>query len=126
MRYLLDANSVIYLLAGSFPSLTSRVAATPAGDIGISSIAYAEVAMGSFRGKPPALRLLTSFTREIPVLPFDQTAAETYAELDFQRGSFDRLIAAHALALGSTVITRNTPDFQNVPGLKVENWTLPL
>lgn len=32
-------------------------------------------------------------------------------------------IAAHALALGCTVVTNKLREFQRVPGLKVENWT---
>ncbi|HRZ23552.1 MAG TPA: VapC toxin family PIN domain ribonuclease, partial [Candidatus Contendobacter sp.] len=32
------------------------------------------------------------------------------------------LIAAHALALGATVVTNNVREFGRVPGLTVENW----
>ena len=32
------------------------------------------------------------------------------------------LIAAHALAVGATVVTNNTRHFSKVPGLVVENW----
>lgn len=32
------------------------------------------------------------------------------------------LIAAHALALGVTVVTDNVKEFSRVPGLKVESW----
>jgi tRNA(fMet)-specific endonuclease VapC len=32
------------------------------------------------------------------------------------------LIAAHAQALGATVVTANTEEFKHVAGLKVENW----
>ena len=45
-------------------------------------------------------------------------------QLPFKRGSYDRLIAAHALSLGLTVVTGNTKHFADVPGLKVENWTV--
>ena len=37
-------------------------------------------------------------------------------------GPMDTLIAAQALRLGATVITRNVREFGRVPGLKVENW----
>ena len=36
---------------------------------------------------------------------------------------FDRLIAAHALSLGLTLVTDNERDFADVPELTVENWT---
>ena len=36
----------------------------------------------------------------------------------------DLLIAAHALALDSTLVTANEREFRRVPGLKVENWAV--
>lgn len=87
-----------------------------------SAIVYSEVALGSFHGKPPLLDLLERFIEEVPVLPFDRAAAETYARLPFKRGSFDNLIAAHALSLGLTLITDNQSDFTRMPNLVVENW----
>jgi len=60
------------------------------------------------------------------VMPFDRDASLAYGGLPFRRGSFGRLIAAHALSLGLTLVTNNEADFADVPGLKVENWTLPL
>ena len=124
MKFMLDANSVIYLLSGAFPKLTARVANTEAGTIGVSAIAFAEVAHGSSRGKPPALALLGDFIAEIPLLPFDEAAARAYAALPIKRHSYDRLLAAHALSIGAVVVTANTADFADVPGLVVENWTV--
>jgi tRNA(fMet)-specific endonuclease VapC len=119
-----DANTIINLFSGAFPKLIARVAATEVGEIGISSIAFAEVALGSENGKPPEFALLQGLIEQIPVLPFDEAAARTYALLPFKRGNFDRLIAAHALSLSLTVISRNAKDFADVPGLRVENWTV--
>ncbi len=124
MRFTLDANSVIQLLTGAQPTLTARVADTEAGAIVVSSIAFAEVALGSAAGKPPPLDVLDWFIAEIPLVDFDEAAARAYATLPFKRGNFDRLIAAHALSLGLTVITRNVKDFADVPGLRVENWAV--
>jgi tRNA(fMet)-specific endonuclease VapC len=124
MRYLFDTNSVIHLLTDTFPMLAQRVAETDAGDIGVSSITFAEVSLGAQRGKEPLQRLLDNFVSEVPVLPFDEAAARVYARLPFKRGSFDRLIASHALALGLVVVTQNTRDFADVPGLTIENWTI--
>lgn len=122
MRFMLDANTCVYLLTGAFPALTERFLALEAGSVGISSIVFAEVAMGSHNGKHPPMAILDAFLDEVPLVPFDADAARAYAGLPFKRANFDRLIAAHALSLGLTVITRNTKDFADVPGLKVENW----
>jgi tRNA(fMet)-specific endonuclease VapC len=37
-------------------------------------------------------------------------------------GGNDLLIAAHALALGHTLVTDNAREFRRVPELPVENW----
>ena len=124
MRYLFDTNSVIHLLVGEFPLLTQRVSETEAGDIGVSTVSFAEVSLGVYRGKPPAPSLLDAFASQVPLVPFDEAAARAYAALPFKRHNFDRLIAAQAVQRGLTVITRNTRDFADVPGLRVENWTV--
>lgn len=124
MKFMLDANCVINLFAGSFPRLNARVTGASSGEIVISTIAYAEIALGSQNGRPPEAQLLSALVSEIPLVAFDADAAMAYARLPFRRGNFDRLIAAHALSLGLTVVSRNTKDFADVPGLKVENWTV--
>ena len=124
MDYLLDANACILLLAGH-SHLVARAAQCGEGDLGISAIAFAEVALGSWNGKAPSLMALDALRSRIPVLPFDELAAKRYAMLPFKRGSYDRLIAAHALAMGMTLVTNNEADFADIPGLRIENWTLP-
>ena len=37
-------------------------------------------------------------------------------------GSLDLKIACIALAHAAAVLTRNTTDFAQVPGLRIENW----
>ena len=64
-----------------------------------------------------------SFFERLPVLPFDRAAAHVYARLPFSRHRFDRLIAAHALALDLTLVTANARDFRDMPDLRVEDWT---
>ena len=124
MRYMLDANAFILLLAG-FPSVAARAARCEEGELVLSAIAFAEVAHGSARGKPPPEEVLSRAIAAIPVLPFDGAAAQAYSRLVFRRGSFDRLIAAHALAADAVLVTANLGDFADVAGLKVEDWTQP-
>jgi tRNA(fMet)-specific endonuclease VapC len=102
------------------------MAACSEGEMVTSAIVFAEVLYGSARGKPPPLDRLAVLAEEVPVLPFDLKAATTYAGLPLRRHSYDQLIAAHALSLGLVVVTDNVGHLADVPGLEVENWTLPL
>ena len=77
--------------------------------------------IGAFR--QDALDQTIRFFVAVPVMPFDEGAARLYARLPFRRGSFDRLVAAHALSLGLTLVTNNGRDFADIPGLRIENWT---
>jgi tRNA(fMet)-specific endonuclease VapC len=122
-KYLIDADSAIYAMAERHSALTERMEQCEPEDIAISAISFAEIALGTHNGKQPPPDVLDAFVRAIPMLPFDEAAAREYAKLPFKRARFDRLLAAHALSLGATIITNNKGDFADVPGLKVENWT---
>jgi tRNA(fMet)-specific endonuclease VapC len=124
VKYLLDSNIIVYLTMNSNENVVRRAAECDAGDLVTSAVAFAEVAYGSMNEQPPAIEQLQAFVEEVPVLNFDYKAALTYATLPFKRGSFDRLIAAHALSHDLIVVTHNEKHFADVPGLKVENWTV--
>ncbi|MFM5914426.1 type II toxin-antitoxin system VapC family toxin [Chakrabartia godavariana] len=124
IKYLIDANSAVYSMDVGNEALKARIADCDEGTLAISVISYAEVAYGTYAGKPPAPEVLEAFIAAIPLLPFDELAAREYARLPFKRARFDRLLAAHALSIGATVVTNNESDFADVPGLKVENWTV--
>lgn len=124
MKYLLDSNAIIALVMNDDEGIVRRAAACDEGDMVTSAVAYAEVAYGSMRGQPPVFEQLQAFVEEVPVLDFDYKAALAYSTLPFKRASYDRLIAAHALSHELVVVTDNEKDFADVPGLKVENWTL--
>ena len=124
IRYLIDADTAIYALSGRYEAMRARFAELQPGEIGISVISYAEIALGSHNGKPPPPELLESFLNVVKLLPFEEAAAKEYAKMPFKRARFDRLLAAHALSIGAVVITNNEADFADVPGLKVENWTV--
>lgn len=70
--------------------------------------------------------LLEDF-RHRPVLKFDQPAArefETLRSLKLRVGTMDLRIASIALANDALLISRNLRDFERVPGLRVEDWTI--
>lgn len=124
-RYLIDADCAVYAMTARYEPLRERLIACAPGDVAISTISFAEVVLGADNGKPPSPQVLEAFIVAIPLLPFDEAAAREYARLPFKRARFDRLLAAHALSIGATIITNNETDFADVPRLKVENWTLP-
>ena len=110
-------------MTAQYPALGDRLSQCELGEVAISAISFAEIARGTHAGKPPPPDVLEAFVRAIPMLPFDEAAARAYAGLPFKRARFDRLLAAHALSIGATIITNNEQDFTDVPGLKIENWT---
>ena len=60
------------------------------------------------------------------ILPFDEPAAIKFDELrklGIRIGTMDLRIAAIALSHAFAVLTRNTVDFEEVPGLRVEDWS---
>jgi tRNA(fMet)-specific endonuclease VapC len=124
MEYMLDSNIIVYLTMNANERVVRRAAECEEGDLVTSAIAYAEVAFGSLNEQPPVIEQLRAFVEEVPVLDFDYKAALAYASLPFRRGSFDRLIAAHALSHDLIMVTHNEKHFADVPGLKIENWTV--
>ena len=111
-------------MRGSHPPLGQRLSECAAAEVAISAISFAEIVMGEGQGKLPDMPVIDAFLRVVPLLAFGEDAARAYATLPFRRRGFDRLIAAHALSIGAVVVTNNEADFADVPGLKVENWTI--
>lgn len=82
---------------------------------------------GLVRGYAMFQEILADFSR-MNVLPFDTQAAAMFTQLrgsGVRAGTMDLRIASTALSRGLTVLTRNTIDFERVPGLRVEDWTVP-
>ena len=84
------------------------------------------------RGSSRLAAQLEAILSVLPILQLEAPADHHYAELRLQLerkgtpiGPNDMLIAAHALALGLTVVTGNHAEFLRVPGLRVENWLRP-
>ncbi|MBB3983015.1 tRNA(fMet)-specific endonuclease VapC [Sphingobium fontiphilum] len=126
--FLLDTNVCIDFALARSDALRDRVRASYAAGLNISAITLAELRVGARHRGTVAEdgRKLDMMMHVLSVRPFDAAAAEIYGRMaraiGVRRKSFDRLIAAHALSLGLTLVTRNEADFADVPGLKVENW----
>lgn len=97
----------------------------------ISSITYAELVHGVEKSQAvDRNRLaLTLFLSIIPIIPFDDKAAEVYGDIRAKLegkgtpiGPMDMLIAAHAKSMGCIMVTNNTKEFQRVDDLVLEDW----
>lgn len=122
--YLVDSDCSIYAMLGSHSALRERLAQCEPGEVAISAVSFAEIMMGENLGHPPDIEVIEDFVSVVPIIQFDEAAARAYGKLPFKRARFDRLLAAHALSIGAVVVTNNEADFADVPGLKVENWTI--
>jgi tRNA(fMet)-specific endonuclease VapC len=123
-KFLLDSNICIYLLEGLAPAARRRIEGCRPGEVVTSAIAFAEV----MRGVPDdgkALSKANALFEIVRVLAFDDAAARACRRIPFRRGTFDRLIAAHALSLGLIFVTNDEHDYDMIEGLAVENWTRP-
>ena len=120
--YLLDSNVCIYVLRDAHALAAKRLEECEPGTVVTSAIVYAEVLRGVEKHGEAALATLDAFFELVPVLPFDRAAGAAFLRVPFRRARVDRLIAAHALACGLTLVTNNEGDFADVPGLRVENW----
>ncbi len=131
MRYLLDTNTCIYIAKRRPSQVLARFRRTRPGDVGMSVVTRIELAYGAWKSQQRDANLdrIQSLEGLIPVLPLEANVCEHYGRLrtelerrGFPIGAHDMLIAAHALALGLTLVTNNLREFQRVPQLSLENW----
>ena len=133
MRYLLDTNTLIYVLNArpNHQAVIERFDRQAPEDLAASSVTLAELRYGIAKSRRHEAnrRTLKRVLEALNVVPFDARAAETYgplrAELEAAGkpiGPLDTLIAAHALSLGVTLVTGNTREFSRIPHLRLENW----
>ena len=146
MLYVLDTDMVIFMIRGLKASArqrqgtrkqwrcVSRCRASQArGDVvGLSAVTVSELEFGAhnsgdYDGEIIAVRkILTPFE----VFEYDGMRCPAhYGRIRHQLeqagqaiGAMDLMIAAHALALGATLVTNNLAHFQRISGLSVVRW----
>mgnify|MGYP003442814823 CR=1 FL=1 len=131
--YMLDTDTCIFLMRGASPAQMAHAQAVPLQQQVMSAVTFAELSYG-VQASAAAKRkqnqaVLDNLVLHLAVLDWPQEAAKHYAEIRLdlkkrgaQLGAADLMIAAHARAMGATVVTNNTKDFGRVKGLRVENW----
>ena len=130
-RYMLDTNVVSHIMQGRDADLLARLIQLPVGLVVISSITLAELEYGLHRkGQPARLKqAMTQVLLHMDVLPWDEAVARCYGELcatleakGINFSDLDMMIAAHAVALDATLVSRDRAFMQATDRLKLEVW----
>lgn len=132
MRRTLDTHICSYVLRRHPASMIERFASLDRQQLWLSAIVAAELRFGAAKlSSPKFSAAVEAWLAGFDVRPWPVDAAHHYAQLRaaLERagqpvGGMDMLIAAHALAEDSVVITNNAREFLRVPGLAVEEWGL--
>jgi tRNA(fMet)-specific endonuclease VapC len=104
------------------------------GQIAISSVTLAELYAGAYKHSQVnrLLALIADLLQEVQVIDFDSACAERFGQVRgtlLQQGisvpTTDLMIASAALVHDLTTVTHNTADFQNIPGLRLDDWLKP-
>ena len=130
MSYLLDTNICIYIINSRPANVLQRFHQERIGNIGISSITASELTYGVIKSGSEKNRFaLEMFLAPLEIYSFDESVIWQYGEVraDLEKqgkpiGALDTMIAVHALALNTILVTNNTREFSRVEGLHYENW----
>ena len=128
-EFMLDTDTVSWALRGQ-GAVPPRLLERRPSQLCISSITLAELRFGAdAKGSSKLHRLIDTFVKSVAVRPFDEAAASRFgpvanalARRGEPIGTFDTLIAAHAMSLELTLVTNNMKHFERVTGLKTANW----
>jgi tRNA(fMet)-specific endonuclease VapC len=136
--WILDTDHVS-LFQQRHPVVTQHINAVNPEDIAITIITVEEQLRGRFNVIRKAsssdtlllayakLQATLEFFKNVRSLGFDQYAINCYEDLIRQRiriGTQDLRIAAIALSVNGILVTRNWRDFEKVPNLRLEDWTI--
>ena len=132
MRLTLDTNICSYILRRHPANMIERFAALERSQVWLSAIVAAELRFGA--SKLASMRFsaaVESWLAGFDVRPWPVEASHHYAQIRAALepagkpvGGMDMLIAAHALAEDSAIITNNAREFHRVPGLAVQEWAI--
>lgn len=128
--FLLDTNTLIYFFKQQ-GQVAVKLQSHPAREVFIPSVVLFELEYGILRSTRPAQQRagIDLAIKAYGILAMDHASAKAAASVKHTLelagtpiGPCDQLIAGMALANDMTLITRNTREFERVPGLRVENW----
>lgn len=130
-RYMLDTNVVSHIMQGRDAQLLARLTQLSVGQVVMSSVTLAELEYGLHRkGQPVRLKnALTQVLLRMDVLPWDERVVTCYGEFcstleaqGINLSDFDMMIAAHAVAVDATLVSRDKAFGQVGDRLRLEVW----
>ena len=131
MIYLLDTNVCIRYLNGQSAAIRSRLEITEPKNIALCSVVKAELFFGPVKSRAIEKNLakLGQFFAVFASYPFDDRAAEVYAQMRAELetrgtpiGPNDLLIASIAITRELILVTANRREFGRLSGLRWEDW----
>jgi tRNA(fMet)-specific endonuclease VapC len=130
MRYLLDTNIVSDLVRNPQGIVSQKIRRVGEQRVCTSIIVASELRYGAAKRQSARLTAqLEVVLGALEVMAFESPADATYGTLRARLekagrpiGGNDLLIAAHALALGYTIVSDNEREFGRIPALPHENW----
>ena len=136
MRRTLDTNICSYILRKHPADMVERFASLDRSQLWLSAIVAAELRFGAAKLDSPKFKAaVEAWLAGFDVQPWPLEASHAYARIRsaLERagqpidviGGMDLMIAAHAMAEDSVLVTNNAREFLRVPGLAVEAWTMP-
>lgn len=131
-QYLLDTNILSDLVRHPQGVVFQRIAIVGESNVCTSMIVACELRFGAVKsGSSRLCGQLEKILEMLPVVPLEPPVDRHYATIRTALeqagtpiGPNDLLIAAHALALGLTLVTANTREFERVSALSLDNWLL--
>jgi tRNA(fMet)-specific endonuclease VapC len=129
---LLDTNIVAHIIRGDRPDILQKLASLPMEEIAISAVTEGELFYGlAKRGYPAALSdRVRQFLLRVDVLPWDHGVTQAYGSLraaceakGVTLAPLDMMIAAHAVAVDATLITRDKAFSKVSSPLRTDDWT---
>lgn len=132
MRRTLDTNICSYILRRHPLEMIERFAALDRQQLWLSAVVAAELRFGAAKlASPKFSSAVEAWLAGFDVRPWPVEAAHHYAQMRAVLectgqpiGGMDMMIAAHAMAEDSVLITNNAREFLRVPGLAVEEWRI--
>ena len=132
LKYLLGTNIVIYTMRNRPQPVKYRFQQHD-GQMAISAVTLGELVFGAEHSQQVELNLadIEAMAARLEVLPFDNKAAYHFGQVRAALyrigqpiGPYDMMIAGHARSTGLVLVTNNVREFERVPGLLIEDWSI--